>query len=65
MPDSTSLNVVHGGVWRGLPFGRGGLGAGEGLAAAAAVILHLLAQTTGLLLQSRVDLTAAFSSAGK
>lgn len=58
-PGGTSLNVIHGGRWRRLLSGRGTLGAGEGLAAAAA--LHLLAKTTGLLLQSRVDLAATFS----
>lgn len=61
-PGSTSLNVIHGGRWRRLLFGRSSLGAGQGLVAAAAVVtLHLLAQTTGLLLQSRVDLTATLS----
>lgn len=61
-PGSTSLNVIHGGSWRRLLCGRGTLGAGEGLvvAAAAAAALHLLAKTTGLLLQSRVDLAATF-----
>lgn len=68
-PVSTSLNVIHGGIWRGLLFGRGTLGNGEGLvvdvAAAAAITLHLLAKATGLLLHPRVDLTATFSSANE
>lgn len=68
LPGSTSLYVIHGRSWRRLLFGGRTLGAGEGLvvtadtaAAAAAATLHLLAQTAGLLLQSRVDLAAAFS----
>lgn len=65
-PHVTSLDVVQWGRRGCLLFGRGTLGAGRGLAAAAAttaavVTLHLLAQATGLLLQARMDLTAALS----
>ncbi len=63
----TSLYVIHGGCRGCLLFGRGTLGAGWGLvvaaaaAAAAIVTFHLLAQAAGLLLQARMDLTAALS----
>lgn len=58
----TSLNVVHGGAWRCLLFGRRTLGARRGLVAAATVVtLYLLAEATGLLLQAGMDLTAALS----
>lgn len=73
----TSLDVVHGGQRGGLLFG-GALGARGGLvtAAAAGVAggggggaggagLQLLAQAAGLLLQARLDLTAALGPAHK
>lgn len=58
----TSLDVVHGGGWRCLLFGRRALGRRRRLVAAATVVtLHLLAEATGLLLQAGMDLTAALS----
>ena len=62
----TSLNVIHGGGRGHILFGRRALGACWGLAAATITTsLHLLAQTTGLLLYTRLDLTAAFSPDNK
>lgn len=60
----TSLNVVHGGCWGCLLFGRRTLGDSYGLVTAAVVVVvtpHLLTQATGLLLQARMDLAAALS----